>query len=108
MKDWWFLFSPDNMPLGVFLTETLEESRNLFCKLYRRSWDDMVKVGIYMEKEQDVPPAIWDEIYIKYQARKKKYTKPHPVLLKPKTIKEFFAESTNCSTQLETEKYLRR
>jgi|SRR5579885_558058 hypothetical protein len=109
--DWYFLFSPDNMPLGVFRTETPEESQKLFCKLYRRSWDEMTKLGIYMKKEQDVPASMWDEIHVKYEKRKKKELPPPviaPVLPLNKLRNDFILHRDPTATvQLESEKYLR-
>ena len=113
-KDYYFLFSPDNMPLGVFLTETPAEALDLFRILYRRSFDDMLKLGVYMKKEQDVSIAMWEEIHKKYKQRKK----VQPTKIIPKVdLVEFKNKAFELnkakyiyeqgSTQLETEKYLR-
>lgn len=115
--DWYFLFGPDDIPLAVFKTETADESKKLFCKLYRQSWIQLLNDGVYMKKEEDVPPAMWDEIHKKYkklEAEKQKAELQRPILhkLSHKTLKLFrdnsLSESNPNITTLETEKYLKR
>ena len=112
-KDYYFLFSADNMPLAVFLTKTSEESKELFYKLYRSSWEDMIKVGIYMKKEQDVPDIMWDEIHDEYLKRKKKDSIKVVPKINPDDLRNKAFELNKTKfiyeqgvTKLETEKYL--
>lgn len=103
------LFDKEDMPAAVFLTETAEESQKLFCTLYRQSWEEIVAAGNYMEREKDVPPEKWEEIYQIYKSREVRELKPVEPIKIPESLNIF--KTNNLSTgplQLETAKYMPR
>lgn len=107
-KEYYMLFDKEGMPAAVFLTETAEESRKLFCTLYRCSWEKIIADGNYMEREKDVSSERWEEIYQQYKARdrdKLKKIEPEPLQV-PESLNIFNILNTG-PMQLETAKYMR-
>jgi len=108
-KEYYMLFDKDGMPAAVFLTETAEQSQKLFCTLFRRSWEKITAEGYHMEREKDVLPERWEEIYQVYKSRKTVEEKPvEPMkVIEPMNI----FKSNNLTVgplQLETAKYMPR
>jgi hypothetical protein len=109
MKEYWFFFDKDGMPIAVFYTLCKGDAVDLFTRLYRRPWSESVKLGITMEKESDVPVERWDEIHNKYIAR---VEPPKPAVIpvvKPVIPPRIMLKKNECQgTGLSTEKYMSR
>ena len=101
MKDFYFFFDKDVMPVAIFLTETVEEAIKLFGRLYRRPWEASQELGITVVKEADVPAETWNEIH-----RRKVKIEPTPVRTAPIKLNER-PRMPQCSG-LESEKYMSR
>lgn len=44
------------MPIAVFYTEDRKDAIKLFCRLYKKTWYDLVKEdGILVIREEDIP-----------------------------------------------------
>lgn len=105
LKDYYFFFDADGMPIAVFYTICKGDAFDLFARLYRRSWSESVKLGITIEKETDVPVERWDKIHNKYIA---KAPPPKPLMPVVKPVMKPPEQKRMESTGLETEKYLTR
>lgn len=112
LKDYYFFFDKNDMPLAVFLANHPERAINLFSRLYRQTWFESVESGVTMLKEQDVPVERWDEIHSEYKRRERKKSKSKtiniPVVtpIKPLVYEEYNNEYNKMA--LETAKYLRK
>jgi len=96
------------MPIAVFYTLCKGDAFDLFAHLYRRVWSESVKLGITIEKEDDVPVERWDEIHQKYIEAAKPKIEKIPVILKPATAIKIAENKRTESTGLESEKYMTR
>lgn len=108
MKDHYFFFDGDGMPIAVFYTEFSWQAVNLFVKLYRRPWNKSLQMGITICKESDVPVSRWDEIHRKYIARIEPKKAPPPVIVKPVTMIKNRKPDEYQSSGLECAKYMSR
>jgi len=108
MKEYWFFFDKDGMPIAVFYTLCKGDAFDLFARLYRRVWSESVKLGITIEREEDVAAERWDEIHRKYIKAAQPKPAPTPVILKPATAIKLGEHKQRMTTGLESEKYMSR
>ena len=108
MKEYYFFFDKDGMPIAVFLTEFQDEAMYLFSRLYKQKWPESVKAGITVEKESEVPEEWWDEIHRRRVEAERPAIKKAPVILKSTAAIKIAENRRAESSGLETEKYMTR
>lgn len=108
MKEYWFFFDKDGMPIAVFLTVCKGDAFDLFRRLYRRAWSESVKLGITIERENDVPAERWDEIHRKFIKAVQPVPVPTPQVTLKKPVIKLSERPQKMTTGLESEKYMSR
>lgn len=114
----YFFFDNDRMPVAVFLTNTLDEAKYLFGRLYREPWMKSVARGIYVLMEEEVQASEWDRIHdenVKRAAAKRRelekaqvVLKPTPKPVDPKLLFSRCADDRQQCSGLMTERYLKK